>query len=209
MIRRKSRRIFILLLLTMSMGVCGCGAKDRTAQSPEGEKAENVARSLGEFAESLKSAGSVDEKNDKPTKGAEKDSGTGDEKDAVTMDECKKTTFVKKGDGLEIRLTYYTVGDRVYFQTADNILEYSALGVTREAAMERMEPIVKQYQSREGVTDDVTYEEKRLVEKMTVNFQKADPSAIGKLPGAQFEGSGEVRLSKSRPLLEKEGYVEE
>lgn len=114
--------------------------------------------------------------------------------------------------GFDSRLTYYHENDTVSKQTTENIVTYSYLEAsTKEEAKEIYEANKPNY-DYEGVTSSVEFLEDRLVEKLSIDYKKADFKEIGEpLLGMSKNEAQTVKyisFSKSTPLLEKSGYKE-
>lgn len=133
----------------------------------------------------------------------------------VVLTGCGNTqeqTAVYEGtfNGVEMRLTYYAKGDRVYKQTAENVIPYSALGVTsEEEARVILDPASAQYQGIEGLEETLEYGGDSVRETLSVDFEKVNFDEIQGIPGIDLEGdtSQGVSLKRSGKSLEESGFV--
>lgn len=112
-------------------------------------------------------------------------------------------------NGVTMKLTYKADGDKVFEQTADNEMPYASLGVaTAEEAEEALAPVVLAYQETEGVTHSMDYQEDRVFESLTINYDEADINEVSALTGSTFEGdlSEGISLKRSVDLLLEQGF---
>ena len=113
-------------------------------------------------------------------------------------------------NGTTIEMTYYAKGDRVYKQTANNIIPYSALGVkSAEEAKEVLEDVMARNQGVKGYTDEIEYKKDVIIETVTVDYNVANIDDIKNLQGAFFndgDTKNGISFKKSIELLEKNGF---
>lgn len=138
-------------------------------------------------------------------------SGCGKSKAAteVKMDDCSQVTYVKEQEGVQMSMTFFYIGDQVYYQTADNSYTYEAMGVkSREEAEQLLKPVLKKYNAIAGISDEINYDEKRATEHMTVDYGKVDLKKLEDLPGAVFTNpDGKyVSLKQSEAQLVQQGF---
>ena len=128
----------------------------------------------------------------------------------LTGNQDQVVTYKLKQYGAEISLTYYAKGDRVYKQTAKNIIPYSVYGVeTAEEAEELIGDLLAEANNIEGYTDEVEYTKDSVIETVTIDYEVVDINKIKDLQGAYLsEGDiqGGVSLSESIKFLEKNGF---
>ncbi|MFD1337253.1 YehR family lipoprotein [Oceanobacillus iheyensis] len=118
-------------------------------------------------------------------------------------------TYQAEENGISITLTYTAEGDNVVKQVSESEIEYSALGVTtKEEAEELLAPLVEEYQNINGLTHEIDYQDDKVVEKVTVDYNEADASEIAELEGSMFEGDPTegISLEKSIELIESQGF---
>lgn len=119
-------------------------------------------------------------------------------------------TLETEENGVVMRITYTADGDKVTKQTADNVLPYAALNVTTpEEAEEALAEIVAGFQGIEGVTHSMDYQDDKVIETLTVDYEKADMKDVSELTGSSFEGdvSQGVSLTRSVEMLQQQGFV--
>ncbi|WP_419893102.1 YehR family lipoprotein [Oceanobacillus kimchii] len=125
---------------------------------------------------------------------------------------CNSEETVKyqaEEDGILITLTYTAEDDKVVKQVSESEIEYRALGVTtKEEAEELLAPLAEDYQNVDGLTHEIDYQDDKVVEKVTVDYNEADASEIAELEGSMFEGdpSEGISLEKSIELIESQGF---
>ncbi len=118
-------------------------------------------------------------------------------------------TLQTEQDGVIIELTYKANGDKVVEQTAKNVLPYESIGVTTpEEAEEVLADFIAGYDDTEGVTHNMDYQDDKVIETLTINYETADLNEVNKLSGASFEGDVDkgISLKKSVEMLEEQGY---
>ena len=120
-----------------------------------------------------------------------------------------------KEDAADIRLTYYHLrgSDRVTKQVSESQLTYSALKVAdAAAAKEKIADEAQKYQGITGVKESIEYKDTYLIEKVSVDYTKANLNELAKkLPEIKLDTpSGRkatyISLKKSEQLLKKQGY---
>ncbi|ERK60417.1 hypothetical protein HMPREF1983_00164 [Gemella bergeri ATCC 700627] len=119
-------------------------------------------------------------------------------------------TFTKSERGVTMELTYYYKGDKVTKQTANNTMEYSKLGVTKETLKATLEPVMKKYQGVEGLEESVDFQDDKAVEKLTIDYTKAKISELKGIPGIELDAKDgdSVSLKKSEEALSSQGFTE-
>ncbi|MDO4742135.1 MAG: YehR family protein [Candidatus Saccharibacteria bacterium] len=126
-------------------------------------------------------------------------------------------TYERTEDGITMSLTYYAKGDRVYKQTANNIIPYSVLGI--ETATEA-ESILSAYFSSEleksqgivGYSDEIEYTDDAVIETVVVDYDIVNLDEVKDLMGAYFSGDidsemNNVSLKRSGEYLESQGFI--
>ena len=119
-------------------------------------------------------------------------------------------TYEKSSDGITISLTYYAKGDRVYKQTAKNIIPYSALGVeTEEKAREILDAQMASVPQITGYDDTLDYEDDKVIETVSIDYDVVDIEQVKDVAGTYFDGDLEngISLSKSTKWLEESGFT--
>ncbi len=112
-------------------------------------------------------------------------------------------------NGVTMKITYKADGDKVIEQTADNILPYESIGVaTAEEAEEILAEIAAAYQSTEGVVHSMDYQDDKVIESLTINYENADMNEVSELTGTVFEGdiSQGISLKRSVDMLLEQGF---
>lgn len=118
-------------------------------------------------------------------------------------------TLEAEQDGLSTEITYKAEGDKVIEQSAENIMTYASMGVTTpEEAEEALAQFMEGYDNTEGITHHVDYQDDRVIESLTVDFEKADLTEVNQLQGTMFSGDIEegISLKRSVEALEDQGY---
>ncbi|MFD1608221.1 YehR family lipoprotein [Oceanobacillus luteolus] len=119
------------------------------------------------------------------------------------------TTLSMEQAGVTMVVTLKAEGDRVTEQTADNEIMYDALGVsTAEEAEEFFAGFVEGFDETEGVTHNIEYQEDKVVESLTVDYEKADIDEVSQLAGSQYEAESgdEISLERTIEMLEEQGF---
>lgn len=119
-------------------------------------------------------------------------------------------TFVSEQNGVKMKLTYYYSGDKVTKQTANNTMEYSKMGVTKEQLQELVEPISKQYQGIKGLTQSIDFQDDKAVETLTIDYTQADLKDLKGISGVEMgsNDANSISLKMSEEALLKEGFTE-
>ncbi|MEI3606356.1 YehR family protein [Pseudogracilibacillus sp. SE30717A] len=118
-------------------------------------------------------------------------------------------TLQTEQDGVISELTYKANGDKVTEQTAKNVLPYESIGVTTsEEAKEVLDDLIVGYDDTEGVTHNMDYQDDKVIETLTIDYETADLNEVNKLSGASFEGDVDkgISLKKSVEMLQEQGY---
>jgi len=136
-----------------------------------------------------------------------------EENDDATPTGATETTFTQTENGVELTLTYTSVGDRVIKQTTTSLIDYAAAGLGDKAeAQALLDPLVEQSDDIEGYEQSIEYGETSAVEKVSIDYEVADINELHDVPG--FEGSGDlgradyISLEESRKLLKENGFTE-
>jgi uncharacterized lipoprotein YehR (DUF1307 family) len=127
----------------------------------------------------------------------------------VACNSSKTVILQTEQNGVTMKIAYKADGDRVTEQTADNIMPYESLGVTTaEEAEEILSELVEEYQGLKGITHKIDYQDDKMVESLTINYEEADMDQVSKLTGSQSEGdvSKGVSLKKSVDMLKEQGF---
>lgn len=115
-------------------------------------------------------------------------------------------TLQLEQEGTIVRLTFKAKGDLVYEQSANNEKHYSALGVSSaEEAKEKLASSASEFEDIEGVTHSLEYLDDRVIESLTVDFEKVDLNAASQLTGSGDLSDG-VSLQQSVQTLQEQGY---
>ena len=124
-------------------------------------------------------------------------------------EETKK--FQLEQEGFVSTLVYTYEGDKVTKQSAENIVHYEQAGLSsKEQAQEMFEPLAEQFKGIDGITHEMEFEDSRLVEKLTIDFETVDFDEIKSLPGMNFTGDAEkgISMKESTELIESQGFEE-
>ncbi len=91
-----------------------------------------------------------------------------DEKEIVS-------TFYRAAEGFSAEVTYYHKNDVVSKQVTKSVIEYSVIGVTdEEGAKEIIAIYEEKYEGVDGLTYEVIYEDDKLTENITIDFNVID-----------------------------------
>ena len=89
------------------------------------------------------------------------------------------TTLAIEEDGLMIEITLIADGDTVIEQRTNNEISYEALGVTSEEdAEEMLAEFMVGYDTTEGITHQVDYQDTRVIETVVVDFETVDVDEV-------------------------------
>lgn len=124
-----------------------------------------------------------------------------------TKEETKTFTMDQNGVSMELVFTYE--GDKVKTQTANNVMPYSAIGVTtKEEAQTVLDPIAEQYQQVKGLDYSLDYTDSEATESLTINYDELDYDSAKQLPGVSFEGNTEngISMERTEEMLLDQGY---
>lgn len=125
--------------------------------------------------------------------------------------QSKTKTFVNDNAGMATEMVFTYEGDKVTHQKTTNTLPYESLGVTtKEEAKDILDPIAKEYQGHEGLTETIDYQEDHLVEVVEIDYSVVDIEAIRNIQGMVFEGdvSNGISLKRSEEMLLEQGFTE-
>lgn len=113
--------------------------------------------------------------------------------------------------GIKAELTYYHKGDIVVKQTAHNEVDFETVGIEdRKMAEELYSPVAEQYKGIKGIDHKLKFTDKKLIEDLTIDYEKLDFDAAKSVPDIQIEGNGKngISLKVSKELLESQGFKE-
>jgi uncharacterized lipoprotein YehR (DUF1307 family) len=112
-------------------------------------------------------------------------------------------------NGVSMELVFTYEGDKVKTQTANNVMPYSAIGVTtKEEAQTVLDPIAEQYQQVKGLDYSLDYTDSEATESLTINYDELDYDSAKQLPGVSFEGNTEngISMERTEEMLLDQGY---
>lgn len=118
-------------------------------------------------------------------------------------------TFTMDQNGVSMELVFTYEGDKVKTQTANNVMPYSAIGVTtKEEAQTVLDPIAKKYQQVKGLDYSLDYTDSEATESLTINYDELDYDSAKQLPGVSFEGNTEngISMERKEEMLLDQGY---
>ncbi|MDV7751551.1 YehR family lipoprotein [Enterococcus casseliflavus] len=118
-------------------------------------------------------------------------------------------TFTMDQNGVSMELVFTYEGDKVKTQTANNVMPYSAIGVTtKEEAQTVLDPIAEQYQQVKGLDYSLDYTDSEATESLTINYDELDYDSAKQLPGVSFEGNTEngISMERTEEMLLDQGY---
>lgn len=122
------------------------------------------------------------------------------------------TTLELNEEGVSVEITYTANDDKVTKQTSKSTTEYAALAIlgieSKEDAEEMFGAFAAEYEDIDGVEQSTTYEDDKMIEELSVDFEKADMEDIQALTGTLSDGDlkNGVSLEESIKLLEEQGY---
>lgn len=111
--------------------------------------------------------------------------------------------------GFTIEIVLIAEGDNVIEQTSKSETTYEVLGVNNaEEAEEMLAEFLVGYDSTEGVTHQIDYQDDRIVETVTVNYETVDVNEMSELAGSFVEGdpSQGVSLKMTVEMMQEMGY---
>lgn len=112
-------------------------------------------------------------------------------------------------NGVTVKVIYKADGDKVIEQTADNTIPYEAIDVTTaEEAEEILADAVAGYQDAKGITHTMDYQDDKVIESLTIDFETADMEEVSELTGIISEGeiSEGISFRRSVDMLLKQGF---
>lgn len=118
-------------------------------------------------------------------------------------------TFTMDQNGVSMELVFTYEGDKVKTQTANNVMPYSAIGVTtKEEAQTVLDPIAEQYQQVKGLDYSLDYTDSEATESLKINYDELDYDSAKQLPGVSFEGNTEngISMERTEEMLLDQGY---
>lgn len=118
-------------------------------------------------------------------------------------------TLELEQNGVLLSLTYTADGDKVIEQTANNVMPYESLGVaTQEEAEEILAGAVEGYQNAQGIEHEMDYQDDKVIETLTINYEEADMTEVGELDGTIVDGdtSQGISLTQSIDMLLQQGF---
>lgn len=130
---------------------------------------------------------------------------------SCSSNEPKTKTFVKEDTGIKMELTYTYVGDKVTKQTANNVINYSALGFDNvEDTKTALEPVLNQYNDIKGLKHFMDYKENEAREYLEVDYENIDYEKAKSVPGIMITGDPKsgVSMKASEKLITEQGFVE-
>lgn len=139
----------------------------------------------------------------------------------MTLMACGKATalekayFQKMTPSVDVRLTYYydKKSDKVIKQTTQSTILYSKMQAeNKEQAKAKLDPVSQKYQGVKGFKESIQYEDTYLVEKLVVDYRKANIKELSKVEGMAFstnnpEEFNYVSYKRSEEMLLKGGFT--
>ena len=119
------------------------------------------------------------------------------------------TTLVFDEGGFYNEIIIIAEGDNVIEQASKTETTYEVLGVsTKEEAEEMLAEFMVGYDTTEGVTQEIDYQDDRIVETVTVDYETVDINEMSELAGSFVEGdpSQGVSLKMTVEMMEEMGY---
>ncbi|WP_066190558.1 YehR family lipoprotein [Gracilibacillus timonensis] len=208
--------LMFCLTLLLSVALVACGSDDADSDADTGSDNETTEDAANNEEDA---DGDTDEAADDTT--TEEEPATDEEPAADANEEPasseldidpngqNEVTIEMEQGGAVSTVTYLADGDMVTEQTAYNETPYSALGVAdKEEAEAALQADVEAYQSTEGVTHEIEYQDDKLIEEVTVDYQAVDFEQLAQLTGSSFEGNVEngISLQRSVEMLLNQGY---
>ncbi|MBL1224953.1 YehR family lipoprotein [Enterococcus sp. BWR-S5] len=139
-------------------------------------------------------------------KDSSKKSGTGN---GVTT-----TVFEADLNGVQTEMIYYHKGDKVVKQETNSTINYETLGIESKEEAEEMFSFVKDEYDITGVTYEADYQETKMVEKVSVDYDKADIEEVMSLMGSMTDQEDEgkavkyISMKQSKEFLLEQGFKE-
>lgn len=119
-------------------------------------------------------------------------------------------SFVKRGNGLEVRYTYYFDKEsrQITAQTIETVRPFDVIPADgKEAAQQALEPLLESTDGVKGLTHTIEYGESVATETLAIDFGEAEPTAISKHAGLTILGNhGKASLDGSIAYLTSNGF---
>lgn len=133
---------------------------------------------------------------------------------AITLVACgakteKSSVYVLEQNGVNIKLTYFYVGDKVTKQYADNEMPYSSFGATnKEEAKTVLGDLESQYADVKGIEHRLDYQDDRVIESLKMDLENLDFEKASKLQGVMLDAKAEngVSMKLTEETLLNQGF---
>lgn len=119
------------------------------------------------------------------------------------------TTLVAEENGLTVEITLIAEGDEIIRQNSKNEISYESLGVNSpEEAEDMLAEYMVGYDTTEGITHQVDYQNERVIETVEVDFKTIDVEEASQLAGSFFQGdpSEGISLEATVELMQELGF---
>ena len=123
--------------------------------------------------------------------------------------EIEEAKYELKEPGMEILITYtYTDEDVIKKQTTKTTIVYEEVGGTEEIFKKQFDDMIGQYEGIDGLTYEVEYLKDKLVETISVDYEKVDIDQLQALEGVGFDKDTlkDMRLQHHGERLESRGF---
>jgi uncharacterized lipoprotein YehR (DUF1307 family) len=198
--------IMFCLTLLISITLVACNS-DNSNNSKDAENADETPKNT----EDVDNAENEDETPESTEEEIDTDVEGNEDSQQFDIDPTGENivTLETEQNGIIMKLTYKANGDKVFEQTANNVMPYESLGVTTaEEAEAILAELVAGYQEAEGVTHNMDYQDDQVIESLTIDYAIADVDIVSQLSGSSFEGdlSQGISLQRSIDLLLQQGF---
>ena len=114
--------------------------------------------------------------------------------------------------------TYNKSSDKVTKQTAENYIKFSVLKASLgtddlDTIKASLKSGADSYNELEGASDKITYKGNYVIEKVVIDYEKADLKKLSQIQGVTLQSEsgseiGYVSFKKSVEILNQQGYTE-
>ena len=124
----------------------------------------------------------------------------------------QNTTYSLNKDGVKTDIIITHKGDEVTRQASKIKIPYESLGVlNKKQAKEQLETSTKTYEGIDGLTFQLDYKEKEVIQTLEVDFDKIDYRKAKGVAGLNLPSDPQkgIKLEESEKIIKKLGFKEE
>src|SRR5690625_3564593 len=120
--------------------------------------------------------------------------------------------FVHEEGGINNEIEYIYKGDKVTQVNVITEMDYDVLGYNdKEEAEEDLSDFMEFYQGKDGMTQEMEFDEDKLIDVLSVNYNEVELSDTEGIPGLEgvVDGKNGISMKKTADQLIDSGYTEE